>query len=271
VKSRRIALLVVLLTSQGVGLVLITAVVLAAGTGPPAAGIMLVAALGSIAGIAGLAAFYRGLVVGAMGVVAPISATAAAIPVAVGLAGGERPSTLQVVGMLVVLVGVVLASREAGGTVGADGRSARVAAGAGLALVAALGFGTFFVVVDYASEADPLWTTKNVPNPLWTILAARATGVVLLSTLLAAGRRRVALDRRDAPGLIAIGAFDVAANTMFALASTQGLLSVVAVLASLYPVATIILARVVLGERVRAVQRTGALGALAGVVLITAG
>lgn len=260
-KSRRIALLVVLLTSQGVGLVLITAVVLAAGTGPPAAGIMLVAALGSIAGIAGLAAFYRGLVVGAMGVVAPISATAAAIPVAVGLAGGERPSTLQVVGMLVVLVGVVLASREAGGTVGADGRSARVAAGAGLALVAALGFGTFFVVVDYASEADPLWT----------ILAARATGVVLLSTLLAAGRRRVALDRRDAPGLIAIGAFDVAANTMFALASTQGLLSVVAVLASLYPVATIILARVVLGERVRAVQRTGALGALAGVVLITAG
>jgi drug/metabolite transporter (DMT)-like permease len=261
VKSRRIALLVVLLTSQGVGLVLITAVVLAAGTGPPAAGIMLVAALGSIAGIAGLAAFYRGLVVGAMGVVAPISATAAAIPVAVGLAGGERPSTLQVVGMLVVLVGVVLASREAGGPVGADGRSARVAAGAGLALVAALGFGTFFVVVDYASEADPLWT----------ILAARATGVVLLSTLLAAGRRRVALDRRDAPGLIAIGAFDVAANTMFALASTQGLLSVVAVLASLYPVATIILARVVLGERVRAVQRTGALGALAGVVLITAG
>lgn len=260
-KSRRIALLVVLLTSQGVGLVLITAVVLAAGTGPPAAGIMLVAALGSIAGIAGLAAFYRGLVVGAMGVVAPISATAAAIPVAVGLAGGERPSTLQVAGMLVVLVGVVLASREAGGTVGADGRSARVAAGAGLALVAALGFGTFFVVVDYASEADPLWT----------ILAARATGVVLLSTLLAAGRRRVALDRRDAPGLIAIGAFDVAANTMFALASTQGLLSVVAVLASLYPVATIILARVVLGERVRAVQRTGALGALAGVVLITAG
>jgi drug/metabolite transporter (DMT)-like permease len=261
VKSRRIALLVVLLTSQGVGLVLITAVVLAAGTGPPAAGIMLVAALGSIAGIAGLAAFYRGLVVGAMGVVAPISATAAAIPVAVGLAGGERPSTLQVVGMLVVLVGVVLASREAGGTVGADGRSARVAAGAGLALVAALGFGTFFVVVDYASEADPLWT----------ILAARATGVVLLSTLLAAGRRRVVLDRHDAPGLIAIGAFDVAANTMFALASTQGLLSVVAVLASLYPVATIILARVVLGERVRAVQRTGALGALAGVVLITAG
>lgn len=269
-KSRRIALLGVLAVSQAVGLVLVGGFVVLRGQAPPGAEFALYAALGGVAGTAGIAAFYRGLAVGAMGVVAPISGLAASIPVAVGVAGGERPSTLQVAGITLALTGVALASREsepsphaAGESPdpGFPGRRGRLAGGVGLALVSAVGFGTFFVLIDRASEGD-------VP---WAILTSRLVGISIILALVATMRPGALPRRSDAPALIALGAFDVAGQTLFAIATTEGLLSVVSVLASLYPVVTIVMARVVLGERVRALQRAGAVGALAGVVLITGG
>lgn len=257
-KSRKLAVLVVLVVSQAMGLLLIGGVVLARGEGPPGGDFVLYAALSSFAGTAGLAAFYRGLAVGAMGVVAPISATAAVIPVAVGVASGERPSGGQGIGIALALIGVAVASRESSE---ASQRGGRIAAGVGLALIAALGFGTFLTVIGKASEGDVLWA----------ILVNRIVGVGLLLGIALWLRPSFAMDAGDLRGVLAIGVFDMAANTMYAAATTRGLVSVVAVLASLYPITTVVLAHTVLRERVHRVQQAGALVALAGVVLITAG
>jgi len=257
-KSRKLPVLAVLLVSQSAGLVLIAVAVLARGEAPPAPEFALYGAIAAVAGTAGLAAFYRGLAIGAMAVVAPIAATAAVIPVAAGIATGERPSALQGAGIALVLIGVALASRESGDAAELGGRRA---AGVGLALLAALGLGTFLLVIDRASDGDVLWA----------ILFSRVTAVALLIAAALVLRPRVRVGRRDLAPVLAIGAFDVTANTMFAAASTLGLVSVVAVLASLYPITTILLARIVLRERVERVQQAGAAGALAGVALLTAG
>lgn len=256
-KSRTMHVLVVLAVSQLAGLLMAIVVVALRGAPLPPDDQILYACLSALAGVAGLAAFYRGLAVGAMAVVAPISATAAAIPVAVGVISGERPSAVQAVGVAVAIAGVVLASRE----LPEEGGQARVATGAGLAVLAALGFGGFFVAMDAASDADVFWA----------ILLNRITGVSLLTALVLAVRPRLAMTSADAGTLVLVGVFDIGANTLFAAASTEGLVSLVAVLASLYPVVTIALARLVLGERIRATQRAGVAAALAGVALITAG
>jgi drug/metabolite transporter (DMT)-like permease len=106
---------------------------------------------------------------------------------------------------------------------------------------------------------------------LWALLAARVLDVVLLFALVAAMRPGLALSGRDTRDIAAIGIFDVAANGLFAAASTEGLVSVVAVLASLYPVVTIFLARAVLGERIRASRGFGVVLALLGVAAIAGG
>lgn len=255
--SRRMPVLTVLAVSQVVGLVLLIGVVALRGEGPPAGEHLAVAALSAFAGVGALAAFYRGLAVGTMGVVAPISATAAVVPVVAGVATGERPDALQLAGIVLAVCGVVLASREQT----EEGASGRVATGAGLALVAALGFGLFFVLIDSASEGDVFWA----------LLVNRITGVVMLLVVFAALRPASGAQRSDARILIGVGAFDVSANTSFAVASTEGLVSVVGVCSSLYPVVTVVLARFVLSERVRSLQLAGVALAITGVVAIAAG
>jgi drug/metabolite transporter (DMT)-like permease len=257
-KARRLNLLTVMFVSQGAGLIAIVAVVAARGKGPPGGDFALFAALSAVAGIVGLASFYRGLAVGAMSVVAPISAMAAAIPFTVGIATGDRPSGLQVAGAGLALAGVAFASRE---EVEEAGRDARMARGVGLALLSAVGFGCFFLAIDAASDADVFWS----------ILVNRLTAVAILAVAVAAIRPRLGVGSADMRGLALIGALDITANSLFATASTEGLVSVVSVLASLYPVVVILLARGLLRERVQRLQLAGAFGALTGVALITAG
>ncbi len=257
-KSRRLDVLTVLLLSQLAGLVAVTAVVVLRGEGPPGGDFAVWAVVSSVVGLIGLTAFYRGLAAGAMSVVAPISATAAVIPVTVGLVGGDRPSGLQVAGAALALVGVALASREAGEAAVGGGR---LAAGVGLALLAALGFGSFFIAIDAASEEDVLWA----------ILVNRIAGVALLATAAAALRPGLRAGREHLRGLVAVGTLDIGANTLFAAASQQGLLSLVGVAGSLYPVVTVGLARLVLHERIARAQQLGVAATLVGVALITAG
>jgi drug/metabolite transporter (DMT)-like permease len=256
-KSRRLPLLNVLVASQVTGLVLIGAYVALRGEGPPDGDLLLWAPLSGLAGAIGLAAFYRGLAVGNMGVVAPISATAAVVPLAVGVASGDRPGGLQYAGIALALVGVVLASRE---EVGArlGGPTAR---GAGLALLSALGFGLFFVGMDRASDEDVAWA----------ILLNRCASVTVLLAAFAVLRPPLAVRRSDLPALALIGALDISANAMFAIASTKGLVSLVSVLGSLYPLTTVGLAAMVLGERPHRTARIGVVLALAGVAFIAAG
>ena len=254
-KSRRLHVLTVLALSQLVGLLLVAAVVIARGDGPPEDRFLVYGALAGLSGLIGLGAFYRGMAVGAMSVVAPISATGAAIPVAVGVATGDRPSIVQGIGLLLALTGVVIASREEGAS------GAQVAAGTGLALAAAAGFGFFFVGMDAAGDGG-VW---------WALLAARGFDVVLLVAVVLAFRPGMPPTRGDMRDIAAVGVFDVTANGLFALASTEGLVSLVAVLASLYPVVTILLARAVLAERIRTIQAIGVAIALTGVVAIAGG
>ena len=156
---------------------------------------------------------------------------------------GERPGALQALGIALAIAGVALASRE----LPEEGGSPRLAAGAGLALVSALGFGSFFVAMDAASG----------PDLFWAILFNRVASFSALALAALAVRPRLTIARSDMRALLLIGALDISANGLFAAASTEGLVSLVAVLASLYPIVTIALARLVLGESVRRVQQAG--------------
>ncbi len=255
-KSRSLPLLNVLVATQLTGLTLTALFVAIRGEGPPGGDFAVFAALSGVAGVIGLAAFYRGLAVGNMGVVAPISACAAVVPVLVGLATGDRPAAIQMAGLILALGGVVLASREEGAAI--SGPSAR---GAGLAVISALGFGFFFVGIDRAVDADIGWA----------LLVNRITGVTLLTAAALALRTPVRAGRRDVPALLLVGTLDVGANLLFGLAATQGLVSLVSVVASLYPLTTVTLAALVLHERPHRLAQVGVAVALTGVVLIAAG
>jgi drug/metabolite transporter (DMT)-like permease len=254
-KSRSLHVVAVLALSQLAGLLGLLVWLAVAREPFPGAAATAWAAAGGVGGAVGLTALYRGLAIGAMGIVAPISAVAAVIPFAVGVSGGERPSALQVVGVVVALAGVALASREpaeAGG-----GR----AAGVGLALIAAVGFGTWFVFLDRAAEE----------STSWAVASARATSFGLAAAAAIVAGVSLRVGRAHLPGVAAVGVCDAGANVLFALASTRGYLSVVSVLTSLYPVVTVTLAAVLLHERIAAAQRAGVVGALLGAALITAG
>jgi uncharacterized membrane protein len=269
-QSRRVRVLAVLLVSQASGLTAIAIGIAIARPEAPSLADLWPAAAAGLAGAIALSAFYRALAIGTMSIVAPISATGAAVPVVVGIAGGDRPAALQLAGIVAAVVGVVLASRELDEPQKGSGLAAPARPDPGhvpertsiaLALVAALGFGTFFVGMDAGADA-------SVP---WALLANRVASVS--AVLLVVGAARVPLPgspRRLAP-LVLVGLLDAGANGLYAWGSTEGLVSVVAVLGSLYPVATVLLARLVLGERVRRVQGVGIFAALAGVALIAAG
>jgi drug/metabolite transporter (DMT)-like permease len=252
--SRRLSALTVLAVSELAGWIAVAVAVAATRPDPPSAAAVASAAVAGLGGVVGLGALYRGMAVGAMGVVAPLSSAAAVIPVVVGLARGERPSGLQLIGIAVTLLGVVLVSREDGAA------RARVAAGVGLALVAAVGFGSYFVFLDAASDE----------GAAVAVFVARGTATVL--ALAAAFARSVwRPPARMLPTLVAIGLFDVSANGLLALALNEGLVSLVSVLASLHPVVTVGLALVLLGERVGRTRALGVAVALAGVAAISSG
>jgi drug/metabolite transporter (DMT)-like permease len=259
-QSRRHALLAVLLVSQAVALaILVVAVLAGAPTEHDTAATLWAASVGGL-GIVALVAFYRALSIGTMSVVAPISATGVAIPVLVGLVSGERPGALQAAGIALACGGVILAGREEPSEDEATRRSARTAIG--LALLAAIGFGSFFAGMDRAEETGDV---------AWVLLCARVVDVALLGIAAAVFRPRLP---RAAPALgviAAIGALDLLANLLFVLAAGRGLLSVVGVLGSLYPAVTVILARLVLQERLTRTQNAGVLVTLAGVVALAAG
>jgi drug/metabolite transporter (DMT)-like permease len=257
-KSRTLPILNVLLVSQLTGLILIGAFVAARGESAPGGDFAVFAALSAMAGIVGLAAFYRALAIGNMGVVAPISACAGVVPAVVGIATGDRPGAIQAAGMGLALIGVVLASRE---EVVGDSERRGTARGTGLALVSALGFGFFFLAMDRASDAD-------VP---WAMLVNRITGVSLLVAAVLVLRTPFRAGRRDIPVLMAIGTLDTAANALYGVAATQGLVSVVSVMGSLYPITTVALAAVVLNERPHRLAQVGVVTALLGVTLVAAG
>ena len=257
-QSRRISVLGVLAVSQPAGLVLIALLLPLTGADPLPADKLAIAFLAGAASLGGLAAFYAAMAMGTVSVVSPIAALGVVVPVAVGLVRGEEPGVIQVVGLVAATAGVVVLSYEEDR--GPENR-ATARRSILLAIVAGLGFGFFFAGLDISSP----------DRPGWAVLTVRLGGVTAVALALLVVRPSFEGVGRAMPVLLAIGVFDVLANGLFAVASTVGILPVVAVGGSMYPAFTVALAHGVLGERLRALQWSGVALALFGVALIAAG
>jgi drug/metabolite transporter (DMT)-like permease len=270
-KGRTLGVLRVLVYVQLGGLLGIALIVAVRGKGPDGAAALL-AIPAAVSGTIGLYAYYRGMQVGAVSIVAPIAGMAAAVPVAFGIATGDRPSTWQLLGIAFALGGVFLASREpaaerrlvraSGAVEGASRRArSRLAPGVGLALLAAIGFGCYFPPMHAAGDTD-FW---------WASLIFRLTSTSVILTTVAIRRPSLAIAPLQFPALALIGIGDMLGNLLYAAASTSGLISVTSVLASLFPIVTVVLARLVLNEKVARSQEAGIVLTLAAVALISAG
>jgi drug/metabolite transporter (DMT)-like permease len=258
-RSRRLPVLTVIAASQLAALPVIAAAFLIAGGEIAGAEFVVYSALAGASQVLGLAAYYRALSTGAMGAAAPISATGVLIPVVIGLAGGDRPTALQAIGVSLAIVGVVLISLQPSR---ASSEGSAIATGVGMAMLGALGIGSFYVLMDAASSRGDIVPAVFINrSTVFAMLAAAALVFGVRPSLLRAG------DWRD---LAFVGVLASAATLMFAAATNEGLLSLVSVVGSLYPVATILLARFVLSERLRRAQRLGAVAALVGVAMIAA-
>jgi drug/metabolite transporter (DMT)-like permease len=224
-----------------------------------------------LAGVAGTSLLYRGLAIGRMSVVAPITGIlAAGVPALFGLAAGERPGPTALTGVGLGLIAVVIITRspnpsESNGTKGGEqlvvetppsSRSGVVeASGAGL------GFGLFFVLLD----------RSPVDSGLWPLVGTRISMIVSLGCVVAIGRVSVELPAGMALQLLGLGFVNVLADLLYLLATRRGLLSLVAVTTSMYPAATVILARLILRERMGGQQWVGLGMAAVSVALIATG
>ena len=240
--------------SQSFGLVFAVLLALVMGVWSLNSMVMVNGAIAGAAGLLGLVGFYTALATGSMGIVAPISSLSAIVPVTIGLVQGERPASIQYLGIAVALFGVMLAS---GPELSGDVDSRPVF----LALFAALTFG---FCVYFMAQGGRI-------NPTMTIVSMRATQVALVIVIALAARSLGGLVRKDVPMLAVIGATDAGANILYACAASLGLLSVVSVLGSMYPVVTVLLAWWIHNERLKPIQYFGIAATLIGVSLITLG
>jgi len=255
--SRRVTVLVVTWLSQLAGLVTLGIVIVLAGAEISGAG----AAWGAGAGVVGalaLAVLYRALALGVMSLVAPLSATGAVVPVAVALIEGARPGVAALLGMVLALGGIVLIARKE------DAAQSLTPQVIGLAAGAALGIGMVLALLQQGTNAAG-------SDALGVVFAARVASVAATSVALLATRTVPRAAAADLRPVAAVGVADTGANTLFVVASEAGSDALVAVLGSLYPVTTVLLARAVLAERLTARQALGVALALGGAALVSTG
>jgi drug/metabolite transporter (DMT)-like permease len=255
--SRRMPAYVVVATSQAAGLAAVTVAALVTGGFGGQRDWVAPAMVAGVSLTVGLVMFYTALATGTMGIVSPIAALGVLVPVGVGLIRGDAPGAVTSVGIAVALVGVVLAS-------GPELRGGTGAKPVLLAALAAACFGLAMVLLAQGARANPLLS-------LWGMRATSVAGLTIGILLVARPGARLALRSRDVPLIVVAGVGDAGANLLFSLASLRGYLSVVAVLASLYPAVTVLLARVVLQQRLLPAQLLGVAAALVGVVFVSLG
>jgi drug/metabolite transporter (DMT)-like permease len=244
----------VVIVSQFAGMLLMLILALATAETLPSIQAVGWAVAAGVSGAIGVAALYGALAAGEMGLVSPISGVGAAgIPIAFGVLLGERPTPLQIVGVVAGLAAVGFASGPS---------KTGPSRGVGLAVVAAVGFGLLFV----------LFKRAGAEGVFWPLVVARLGSVSLfVAWCLGTGRPVLVPPSRAVFLVVLAGILDMTANGLYILSTRQGLLSLVAVLSSLYPIVTAILARVILSERLAVRQQVCALLAIGGAVLIAAG
>ena len=261
--SRRASTIAVVIVSQAAGLLPLTLLLLVL-PGTPTRSDLLWGAIAGMAGSIGVALLYRALAIGTMSIVAPTTAVCAVmLPVLAELWRGERLGPITIGGISLALVAIVLVSQQrpaADTTAASDHRRAAPALppGMGLALLSGVAIGLFFLALARTA------TTAG----LWPLLFSRALSIVVFSMIARAGSHRMAMPRPVHRLAAWCGVVDMLANALYLVASRGGPLSVVVTLASLYPASTVILARIVVGERLSSRQNVGIACALAAVVLI---
>jgi drug/metabolite transporter (DMT)-like permease len=253
----RSRLLPVLVLSQVMGTVVALLAVAVMGRAHPAWQDLAWGATAGLTGSLGLAMLYGGIARSIVAIVSPVSAVVGAmLPVLFAFALGERPSALALAGCCLCLPAIVLLTWERGSAGRMEG-SIRTALTYGL--LAGLGFGLFFVSI---SRARP-------SAGFWPMVAARAASLSVFAGALLARRERFSVAWRALPAALLAGSADMVANLLFMLASQTGMLSLAAVITSLYPAPTVLLARFVLGQRLPAVRIAGLALAITGVALIS--
>jgi drug/metabolite transporter (DMT)-like permease len=251
--TRHASTIPVVLLSQAAGLILLALLMPLLPHASPARADLLWGAAAGLTGGIGVALLYHALAIGTMAVVAPTTAVCAvAIPVLVSVLLGERPVPLAVAGIALGIVSIVLVSQQA------PGSSPRGPSGVGTALVSGVAIGLFLLSF---AQAGP-------HAGMWPLLVARTVSVTIFAVMAIAGGRSIRMPPRVTALVVVAGVMDMLANALYLLATREGPLSIVVTLSSLYPASTVLLARVVLGERLRPWQITGVGCALAAVVLI---
>jgi drug/metabolite transporter (DMT)-like permease len=249
--SRRISPFLSVLYSQGFGLIGVASLVVVFGAFSWS-NLLLWSIFAGLIGPIALTGYYRALALGPMGVVGPLSATSGLVPVAVGLAFGERVTLSQMVGIALCIVGVGLISTQRSEGVHHVSLEAVV-----LALGSALGFGLVFVGLNRAAPAGIL------PS----LLVQRAMNVVVIAAIVAVRRSSVRVKRGEFAQLAVVGMLDITANGLFSYASGFGSLAILGAIGSTYPIATTVAARYFHSERLRPIQIFGAAVTLLGVAL----
>jgi drug/metabolite transporter (DMT)-like permease len=263
--TRRSGTIPVVLLSQASGLVLLALIQPLLPHASPTLPDLLWGAGAGLTGGIGVALLYRALAIGTMAVVAPTTAICAVtIPVAISVLLGERPVPLALAGIVVGIVSIVLVSHQRPVAPAAGFKSEsprRLPPGVGTALASGVAIGLFFLTLARTgSEAG-----------MWPLIVARLVSVTLFTTIALAGRHSLRVPARVAALAIIGGVIDMLANALYMLAAREGPLSMVVTLSSLYPASTVLLARVLLGERLDRWQVIGVGSALTAVVLIVSG
>jgi drug/metabolite transporter (DMT)-like permease len=259
VLARKVSPILVVLWSQVIGFVPLICVYFFVPATFDAASCAWGAAAGLVGG-AGVGLLYRGLAIGRMTVVAPITGViAAALPATFGFVTGERPATLALIGVLLALISVVLVSRgDAGaGSVG-GGDEVEGSPAIPLAIAAGLAFGGFFILLA-RSDAD---------SGLWPVMSARLAACLVYVAAVFVTRTPALKEKSHVVAAGLVGLMDVVAIVLFVYAARLGLLSLVSVLASMYPAITVLLARTVLKERFNTIQVAGLILAGTAIILI---
>lgn len=267
--SRARSTLLTVLISQAAGLLVMVVVALACSSFSAPVGYLPWAVGAGVAGASAVVLFYRALAIGTMGVVAPLAALGVIVPVILGVFGGGPPSTLVIFGIVVAIGGVVAAAGPGGGNARTSGHARSVL----LALGAAVGFGMLQFAISGGSKYSTVMTMVAMRLTSVPLLALVSFFALRLTTRSSrGGREAVAGFTLAAFGVTcAIGVLDVSANLLFAMASVSGSLAIIAVLGSLYPAVTVLLARVVDQERLTRLQNVGVVAAVAGVAMIATG
>ena len=256
--SRRASTISIVVISQLAGLVALALMLPVLPASAPDRGDFMWGAAAGVMGGIGVALLYHGLANGVMAIVAPITALCAVVvPVATAVALGERPGTGKSFGIVLAILAITLVSQQTAAEktgVEASGRSSSIV----IALASGVAIGLFFLAL----------ARTNPGAGMWPLIAARSTSFLLFSALAVALRTPMRMPSGVAALGVTGGILDMLANVLYLLATRHGLLSVVVTLASLYPASTVVLARIVLGERLNGRQTVGIVCAFAAVLLI---